>query len=75
MFARQVKRRGEVERGVIYERYMENGPIWDIIANDIVRHEKFRDIPANVKELYANVGSRRAGRRRLRNFIAREPRK
>ena len=67
---------GEVERGVIFERYMENGPIWDTIANDIVRHERFRNIPANVQELYANnVGNRRAGRRRLRDFIAREQRK
>ena len=55
---------------------MENGPIWDTIANDIVRHERFRNIPANVQELYANnVGNRRAGRRRLRDFIAREQRK
>ena len=52
MLPRQVKSIGEVKRGVIYERYMENGPIWDIIANDIVRHERFRDIPANVQELY-----------------------
>ena len=61
----------EVERAVIHERYMEIGPIWDMIANDIVRHERFRDIPANVQELYANVGNRRAARRRLRDFIAR----
>ena len=55
-------RRG-IERGVIYERYIENGPIWDIIANDIVRHERFRDNPANVQELYANnVGNRRTAR-------------
>ena len=59
----QVRRIGGVERGAIYERYIENGPIWDIIANDIVRHERFRNIPANVQELYANnVGNRRAAR-------------
>ena len=51
---------------------MEIGPIWDMIANDIVRHERFRDIPANVQELYANVGNRRAARRRLRDFTPRE---
>ena len=47
---------------------MENGPIWDIIANDIVRHERFRDIPANVQKLCANVGNRHAAKRRLRRF-------
>ena len=55
MLPRQVRRIGEVERVVIHhERYMEIGPIWDMIANDIVRHERFRDIPgifpANVQE-------------------------
>ena len=69
MLPRQVRRIGEVERAVIHERYMEIGPIWDMIANDIVRHERFRDIPANVQELYANVGNRRAARRRLRESI------
>ena len=68
MLPRQVRRIGEVERAVLHERYMENGLMWDIIVNDIVRHERFREIPANVQELYANVGNRRAGRRRLRNF-------
>ena len=43
MLPRQVRRIGEVERGVIYEGY--------IIANDIVRHERLGDIPANVQEL------------------------
>ena len=71
MLPRQVRRIGEVERAVIHERYMEIGPIWDMISNDIVTHERFRDIPANVQELYANVGNRRA---RLRDFIAREQR-
>ena len=67
MLPRQVRRLGEVERGVIYERY--------IIANDIVRHERLGDIPANVQELYANVGNRRAASRRILDFIARERRK
>jgi hypothetical protein len=45
MLPRQVRGIGEVERAVIHERYMEIGPIWDMIANDtIVRHERFRDI-------------------------------
>ena len=66
MLPRQVRRIGEVERGAIYERY--------IIANDIVRHERLGDIPANVQELYANVGNRRAARPRLLDFIAREQR-
>ena len=79
MLPRQVRRIGEVERAVIHERYMEiMSGIWDMIANDIVRHERFRDIPgifpANVQELYANVGNRRAARRILRDFIAREQR-
>ena len=38
MIPRQVRRIGEVERAVIHEQYMENGPIWDIIGNNIVRH-------------------------------------
>ena len=34
---------------------MENGPVWDIMANDIVRHERFRDIPAHpIRTLYPN---------------------
>ena len=50
-------------------------PVEPVIANDILRHERFRDIPANVQELYANnVGNRRAARRKLRDFIAREQR-
>ena len=57
MLPRQVMRIGEAKRGIIYERYMENGLIWDIIANDVVRHERFREIPANVQELYADAGS------------------
>ena len=75
MLPRQVRRIGDVEREVIYERYMENGPIWDIIINDSVRHERFRQIPANVQDLYANAGNRRAARRGLRDFISREQRK
>ena len=74
MIPRQVRRIGKVERAVIHERYMENGPIWDIIVNDIVRHERFHNIPANVQELHANVGNRRAARQQLRDFIAREQR-
>ena len=66
MLPRQVRCIGEVERAVIHERYMEIGLIWDMMANDIVRHEIFRDIPANVQKLYANVGNR--------DFIAREQR-
>jgi hypothetical protein len=34
---------------------MENSPIWDIIANDIVQYvkdERLREIPIIVQELY-----------------------
>ncbi len=50
----QVRRIGEVEQAVIRE---QNSLIWDIIGNDIVRHKRFCDIPANIQELYANVGN------------------
>ena len=45
-------------------------PVWDIVINDIARDERFMNMPDNVQELYAN-----AGRRRIREYIAREQRK
>ena len=62
----------------IYERYMENRPIWYIIVNDIVRHDRFRETPGNMQEVYANVKNRRAAKQdkqRLCDFIAIEQRK
>ena len=67
---RRVRRIGEVERAIIHEQYRRNGPVWDIVINDIARDERFMNMPDNVQELYAN-----AGRRRIREYIAREQRK
>ena len=72
---RLVRRIGEVERALIHEQYRRNGPVWDIVINDIARDERFINMPANVQELYANAHQRPAARRRIREFIAREQRK
>ena len=76
MLPRQVRRIGEVERGVIYEPHMENGPIWDIIANDIVRHDAMRDfetfLPMSKSSMLMLEIDMHAARRRLRDFVARE---
>ena len=72
---RLVGRIGEVERALIHEQYRRNGPVWDIVINDIARDERFISMPANVQELYANARQRPAARRRIREFIAREQRK
>lgn len=72
---RLVRRIGEVERALIHEQYRRNGPVWDIVINDIARDERFINMPANVQELYANAGQRPAARRRIREFIAGEQRK
>ena len=72
---RLVRRIGEVERALIHEQYRRNGPVWDIVINDIARDERFINMPANVQELYANARQRPAARTRIREFIAREQRK
>ena len=72
---RLVRRIGEVERALIHEQYRRNGPVWDIVINDIARDERFINMPANVQELYANARQRPAARRRIREFIAREQRR
>ena len=72
---RLVRRSGEVERALIHEQYRRNGPVWDIVINDIARDERFINMPANVQELYANARQRPAARRRIREFIARKQRK
>ena len=72
---RRVRRIGEVERALIHEQYRLNGPVWDIVINDIARDERFVNVPENVQELYRNAGQRPAARRRVREYIAREQRK
>ena len=72
---RLVRRIGEVERALIHEQYGRNGPVWDIVINDIARDERFINMPANVQELYVNARQRPAVRRRIREFITREQRK
>ena len=72
---RRVRRIGEVERAIIHEQYRRNGPVWDIVINDIARDERFMNMPDNVQELYANAGQRPAAQRRIREYIAREQRK
>ena len=71
----RVRRIGEVERAIIHGQYRRNGPVWDIVINDIVRDERFMNMPDNVQELYANAGQRPAAQRRIREYIAREQRK
>ena len=73
---RLVGRIGEVERALIHEQHRRNGPVWDIVINDIARDERFINMPANVQvDVYVNVRQRPAARRRIREFIAREQRK
>ena len=73
---RLVRRIGEVERALIHEQHRRNGPVWDIVINDITRDERFINMPANVQvDVYVNVRQRPAARRRIREFIAREQRK
>ena len=72
---RRVRRVGEVERALIHDQYRRNGPVWDIVINDIARDERFVNVPDNVQELYVNAGQRPAARRRIREYIAREQRK
>ena len=71
----RVRRIGEVERALIHEHYRLNGPIWDIVMNDIAQDERFVNVPENVQELYRNAGQRPAARRRVREYIAREQKK
>ena len=59
---RRVRRIGEVERSIIHEQCRQNGPVWDIVINNIVRDERFMNMPDNVQELYANAGQRPAPR-------------
>ena len=69
---RRDRRIGEVERALIHEL---NGPVWNIVINDIARDERFVNVLENVQELYRNAGQRPAARRRVREYIAREQRK
>ena len=73
--ARQDRCIGEVERTIIPEQYRRTGPLWDVVINDIVRDERFLNIPEKVRQLYGNVAQKPATRRRVREFIAREQRK
>ena len=53
---------------------MRNGPIWDLVMNDIIRDNRFQNVPANVQDIYQNVGQRPHAGRRIREFITREQR-
>ena len=68
---RRVRRIEEVERALImiHEHYRLNGPVWDIVINDIAREERFVNVPENVQELYRNAGQRPVARRRVREYI------
>ena len=56
---------------MLHEIYIRNGPLWDVIINDMTRDERFQQLPENIRMLYNNVG---AVRRRVRDFIGREQR-
>jgi hypothetical protein len=56
---RRVRRVGEVERALIHDQYRRNGPVWDIVINDIARDERFVNVPDNVQELYVNANNDR----------------
>ena len=64
----------EVERNLLHDMYRRNGPLWDVVINEVVRDERFQQLPADVRQLYENAGERNAVRRRVRDFIGREQR-
>jgi hypothetical protein len=41
----------------INEQYRRNGPVWDIVINDIARDERFMNMPDNMQELYVQVNT------------------
>ena len=63
----------ETERNMLHEIYIRNGPLWDVIINDMTRDERFQQLQ-NVRMLYNNVGERPVVRRRVRDLIGREQR-
>ena len=71
---RIVRRIGNQERALIHDHYMRNGPVWDLVINDMIRDNRFQNVPANVQDLYQNVIQRPQARRRIRQFITREQR-
>ena len=66
---RIVRRIGNQERALIHDHYMRNGPVWDLVINDMIRDNRFQNVPANVQDLYQNVIQRPQARRRIREFI------
>ena len=69
-----VCRIGNQERVLIHEHYMRNGPVWALVINDIIRDNRFQNVPVNVQNLYGNVNQRPKARRRIREFTTREQR-
>ena len=63
-----------VERNLLYDLYRRNGALWDVVVNEVVRDERFQQLPADVRQLYQNAGERNAVRRRVRDFIGRQQR-
>ena len=45
---RIVRRIGNQERALIHDHYMRNGPVWDLVINDMIRDNRFQNVPANV---------------------------
>ena len=41
----------------VNEQYRRNGPVWDIVINDIARDERFMNMPVNMQELYVQVNT------------------
>ena len=47
---------GAVERNLLYDMYRRNGALWDAVVNEVVRDERFQQLPADVRQLYQNTG-------------------
>ena len=63
----------EVERDLLHNHYRRNCALWDVVVNEVVRDQRFEQLPADVRQLYQNAGERNAVCRIL-DFIAREQR-
>ena len=71
---RVVRRLGELEKRLIWVYYRQEGPLWDLLVNDIRRDPNFLQLPVQVQELYREAANRSAVRRRVREFIQKEQR-
>ena len=64
----------EVERNLVHDMYGRNDAHWDVVVNEVVRDDRFEQLPADVRQLYQNAGERKPVHRGVRDFIGREQR-